>query len=56
MKIKKKVLKFPRSIAVTFPILQLAVYLWILDVIGIDAWVAHTIGHFIGMVVDAAAK
>ena len=44
----------PRSIAFTAPVLWFAVYLWFLDILGIDVWVAHTIGHFIGMIVEAA--
>lgn len=44
----------PKPIAIMNSILFIAIYLWFLDAIGIDAWVAHTIGHFIGMVIEAA--
>ena len=42
------------TLGVTVPILGLAIWIWILDVIGIDAWAAHTIGRFIGMVIEVA--
>jgi len=47
-----KTYNVPRSIKLTAPILWFAVYLWILDIVGVDVWVAHTIGRFIGMIIE----
>jgi len=36
-------------------IMTIAIWLWLLDVIGVDVWAAHRIGHFIHLVVEASS-
>lgn len=35
-----------------FSLLFTAINLWLLDIIGLDVWIAHTIGRFIGLVAE----
>ncbi len=42
------------SAGVVFPVVSTAVWFWILDVVGIEHWVAQQIGEFIGVVITSA--
>ncbi len=35
-----------------FSLLFTAVGIWILDILGLNVWVAHTIGDFIGLIAE----
>lgn len=39
---------------ITIPVLTVAIYLWVLDIVGISRWTAETIGEYIGMIIIAA--
>lgn len=42
------------SLGLTIPVLSLAIWLWIMNVLGIEHWVAIQIGDFIRQVIEAS--
>jgi len=41
-------------ITVVPSIITISIWLWVLDVLGIDVWCAERIGHFIRLVIAAS--